>query len=370
MPNTALHGRLRDLALNEVLQLLSFGRKSGTLRVEAPVVGRRARVEFAQGSITDARMWTVDEVEPRGVRTVADIRDVQHVLFEILRWRDGQFRFEASATPDWPAAAVAGSVPSVPVGQGMRLAVDPILVEAARRTERWARIADRVPNTEVIPAFLESHTTSLPLLRLAPSQWEVLTRVDGQRDLHGLAGVLERDVMDVADCVYDLLIAGVLVLRDAAAVPRRNPTPPAVLAIPDPMQPPSAPPIAAAPAPDDPEEDSLFDPSAYDGYLAPAVAAASMASPPVTPSYWPAMPPVASNPVAPSIPQEQEAVIPPDWHGPALCRFGDDLARRGDLRGALAYWHAALRAMVPVADSERVRESIALVSRLLTLLQS
>ena len=50
-------------------------------------------------------------------------------------------------------------------GSGVRLAVDPILVEAARQAEHWTRIADRVPHAGVIPAFLDAKTTTLPLLR-------------------------------------------------------------------------------------------------------------------------------------------------------------------------------------------------------------
>ena len=188
MPNAALNGRLRDLALNEVLQLLAFGRKSGTLRLEAPVVGRRARVEFVQGSIADARLWTVDEAEPRGDRTVADIQAIQRVLFEMLRWRDGQFRFDAAPTPDTPAPAVAGTPSLSAEGTGLRLAVDPILVEATRRAERWDRIADRVPHTEVIPTFVASTTTSLPLLRLSPSPLRSRRGVD--LDFPLLAGCL------------------------------------------------------------------------------------------------------------------------------------------------------------------------------------
>lgn len=375
MHASALHGRLRDLSLDEVLQLLSLGRKTGALRVEAPVYGRRARIEFVQGLIRDARVWTVDEAEPIGDRSAAAQREVQHLVFEVLQWRDGQFRFEAANTPD-SATAVTGSTPAHATAPALRLAVDPILVEAARRAEQWARIADRVPHPGVIPAFVETGATSLPLLRLSSPQWEVLTRVDGQRDLHALAAALQRDVMDVANGVHELLAAGVLTLRDVAAVPRRNPTPPAVMAVADPMRTPPVPPVitpltaplgpptrgASVPPAAEAEEDTLFDPVAYGVRFEGGQV--------VTPPYWPSVASVASNPVTPSIAQEQESVTPPDWHGPALCRFGDDLARRGDLRGALVYWHAALRAMVPVADSERVRETIALVTRLLALLQS
>jgi len=50
--------------------------------------------------------------------------------------------------------------------------------------------------------------------------------------------------------------------------------------------------------------------------------------------------------------------------------LGDERARVGDLLGAITYWQAALRAAVPVADPDRVREVVALASRLHTMLYS
>ena len=65
-------------------------------------------------------------------------------------------------------------------------------LEAAQRAEVWSRIEDRVPHSRVVPAFVDVEPQQLPLLRLAPAQWEILTRVDGQRDLLMLAESLGR----------------------------------------------------------------------------------------------------------------------------------------------------------------------------------
>jgi hypothetical protein len=51
-----------------------------------------------------------------------------------------------------------------------------------------------------------------------------------------------------------------------------------------------------------------------------------------------------------------------------MCQRGDDLARAGDLIGAMAQWNAALRAPELLPNAERVREVVALATRLHALL--
>jgi hypothetical protein len=355
----SLEGRLRDLSLTEVLQLLALGRKTGTLHCHAPLQGRHARLVFQQGAIVDASVTSsADPVaDARPNRRTGDTKVVEDAVLDVLLWRDGTFRFAAGEAAS-PAT-------------GIRLAVEPILMEGAMRAEVWGRIEARVPHARVIPAFVDIEPQQLPLLRLTPPQWEILTRIDGQRDLMALAEAMQRELTDVAELVHDLIGAGLLTLREGQAAPRRNPTPPAVPA----FVPPAAPAPMATPgeAHDEDEEDdafhedSLFDPIAVGATFTPASSVADERTPSATRTASVA-PPVALAPVEPSLSREQVGAEAPELHGPTLCRHGDDLARRGDFVGALAYWNAALRAPVSVADAERIREAAALATRLHALL--
>lgn len=374
----ALEGRLRDLALTEVLQLLALGRKTGVLHCHAPLQGRRAQIAFDAGVIVDADVVSADRLNdlaaPR--RRDSDRAGMEAAAQDVLLWRDGTFRFAPGERPVHPSS--------------VRLAVEPLLMDAAMRAEVWQRIEARVPHARVIPAFVDVEPQQLPLLRLTPPQWDILTRVDGQRDLMALGTAMSRDVTEVAQLVHDLIGAGILTLREGQAAPRKNPTPPAMAAVPT-VQPAQTTPASVTP-PDAPgvtphdlwipsgthtamagghgeqDEDSLFDPIAHGVLTAEGF--------PLGDTPWHSTPvasdPVARTPVEPSIGGEEPK---PGVAGAAdagiareLCQQGDDLARAGDLVGAMAHWNAALRAPDPLPNAERVREAVALAARLHALL--
>jgi hypothetical protein len=285
-------------------------------------------------------------------------------MLDLLLWRDGAFRFA-------PADEHA------PTGAPICLAIEPLLIEAAQRAEVWARIEDRVPHSRVVPAFVDVEPQQLPLLRLAPAQWEILTRVDGQRDLVLLADSLGRDLLEVAEQVHGLIGTGLLTLREGALAPRRNPTPPTTAAIPAPAGrdiagdlwiPDAAHTRHSSATPDETsgggDGDSLFDPVEL-GVTSPE--GVPRRRPPWIASPL-ASPAVASQADEPSLPRGETAGVAPRADAIALCRLGDESARRGDFADALTQWNAALRFPEPFADADRVREAIALTARLHALL--
>ena len=376
----SLEGRLRELALLEVLQLLGLSRKTGTLQLHARVVGRAGFIRLEFGAVVDAESWALDEPDdemfPIGLASSANgARAVEQCVLDLLTWRDGDFRFlPADRTP-----------PSTPV----RLPVELLLVEAAQRAESWSRLEDRVPHAQVIPAFVDVEPQQLPLLRLAPQEWEVLTRVDGMRDLSALAIALGRDLIDVASIVHGLIGSGLLTLRESESVPRRHPTPPISITSISASLTESA--RATNDAPRDlwiphgddarlssgghADDDSLFDPIATGVMSADGVPRLRTAPTGVIVMQNPAaslpisvIEPVATTVAETSLQRGETAWPMSGMQATSLCSHGDDAARRGDLAGALTFWSAALRSEASIADADRVREAIALAARLHALL--
>lgn len=183
---TVIEGSLREVALADVLQLLDLGRKTGVLRVVDGLGARRARVRLVNGRVLDAEMtpWT-------------GAPDAREIVIELLGWTSGRFAVEPlDAHERLPARAVT-------------LGVDAVLMEAARRADEWARLADRVPGPHAAPRLAAPGVGGGPLA-LEPGEWEVLAHADGALDLRAIAARTRRDLLVVARAVHRLIGEGFL----------------------------------------------------------------------------------------------------------------------------------------------------------------
>lgn len=341
----SLEGNLRDLALPEVCQLLAHTRKSGELRLSAPLAGLRASIRFASGAIVGAEIVGPLSEKAPIEQSVDTAQHVESIALELLTWNEGQFRFVPTEN--------GVKAPQT----GVRLHTEMILMEGARRTGEWARLADRLPNARVVPAFAEVEPRQLPLLNLTPQQWEVLTGVDGQRDLPTLARSLGRDLLEVAEIVHGLLGTGLLRLVDSARVLRTQATPPssAVTKSETPIDlwvPTESETLLAHYAPADGTDD-IFDPVSIGVVNAEGLPRLR------TPAFAQQSQTITS--VATTVDAAQSAR-----------EMGDAAARRGDLVSALMHWNSALEGNAPDADADATyaREAIALAARLQQLLHA
>ena len=243
----ALEGPLKELHIQDVFQLLDLGRKTGVLRVTSELRQTAGTVSFDRGGVVAATLGK--DPQPLGARLVrlgkisaaqlqqaraaqesgdtgrlGDIlvangaltrreldrqlkAQIEESIFELLGWAEGYFRFEDGAPLD--------AIVEAPV----RMPTEGLLMEAARRTDEWSRIEDKVPHLRVIPRLPPSDSTTDGRLELAPLEWEMLAAIDGERDLHALATALGRSEFDIARTAYTLSAAGVIVLDSAQPPP-------------------------------------------------------------------------------------------------------------------------------------------------------
>ena len=239
----AIEGPLRELGIHDVFQLLDLSRKTGVLRVTSELRDDEGMVYFDGGRVVRANIRSktlptelalvqagkVAEAEledarakQRNGRAGADVIDllleagaisprelerqlrlqIESVVFELMSWREGFFSFEERG---------AGEIPR---DSRIKVSTESLLMEGARRIDEWSRIADKVPSLGVVPELAplanESGESQLDLL---PHEWEMLTMIDGQRDLRAIAATLGRDEFEVAKVAYGLVSTGVIVLR-------------------------------------------------------------------------------------------------------------------------------------------------------------
>ncbi len=199
-----LEGSLRELALADVLQLLELGRRSGTLRVRDEARGLAGEVVLADGAIGGARL---------GAREAAHDADVQAMVCALLDVRLGRFAFVPAPEEGAPAHGAAAHGPPA----RRRLRVEGVLVEAARRADEWARLADLVPHAEAVPVLVAGDDGAP--LALDARAWALLAEVDGARDVVALAAALGRDPLALAGELAELARLGLVSCAAGAVTP-------------------------------------------------------------------------------------------------------------------------------------------------------
>lgn len=247
-----IEGPLRELALSDVFQLLDLSRKTGVLTVRNDSRDHPATVRFDRGRVVSAargdngsrlghlllRAGKITEAEleraracqaeqpgrplgeifvQQGMVSEPEVRkharfQIEEVVYDLIRWKDGYFRFEEAPPPEAGAGAV-------------RIATESLLMEAARQIDEWTTLAGKIPHMGVVPALVGGEPGEGSVLDLHPDEWEVLAEIDGTRSLKKIATELARGDFDVAKIVFGLVSTGVveIVEEDRAALPPAAP---------------------------------------------------------------------------------------------------------------------------------------------------
>ena len=250
----AIEGPLRELGIHDVFQLLDLSRKTGVLRVTSELRQDEGVVAFENGRVVHAAIRSkampiemallqagrineqdLDKARARQsngrvkrdiVESLVDIGaitqrelerqlrlQIESVVFELMAWHEGFFSFEERSREE------------ITVDARITVSTESLLMEGARRIDEWSRIEDVIPNLEVIPELApvdeQREASGGAMLDLLPHEWQVLTMIDGQRDLRAIAASLGRDEFEIAKIAYGLATTGVIVV--SIAKPRVTP---------------------------------------------------------------------------------------------------------------------------------------------------
>src|SRR5262249_54890183 len=129
----------------------------------------QADLDAARSAAHDRR-GVVDVLVRRGALAQRELErqlrlHIESVVFELMSWRERFFSFEEKPRDEMP--------------RDTRIAVstESLLMEGARRIDEWSRIADVIPNLEVVPelAPVAAEHDNGATLDLLPHEWQVLT---------------------------------------------------------------------------------------------------------------------------------------------------------------------------------------------------
>jgi hypothetical protein len=237
----AIEGPLRELGIQDVLQLLELAGRTGVLTVRSERLNDEAIVHFKAGEIVfavrrrstrrigqlliRAGQITRSELEQAletqrtdPTRRLAEILldsgvvarhelerqlrfQMEETVYELMSWEEGYFKFEERDE--------VGRQPLL-----SRVRVDSLLMEGARRLDEWTRLESRVPSAEAIPVLAPASDRDVAPLDLTTEQWELLAEVDGERDIRQIAADIGRSAFDIARTVYALVAAGIVQVQE------------------------------------------------------------------------------------------------------------------------------------------------------------
>jgi hypothetical protein len=244
----ALEGNLKDFSLTDMFSLLASGSKSGVLHVEGDrgeglVCFKDGEVFFASsGDIGEAvgkRLASSGVISGKQLRQATGLMKIQKkdkrdrklgqilvdegyvdadvlehavrdqiadALFDLMRWEEGELRFESDAT-------------CAEADLGLSVPVDTVLADAEKRLEVWHRIRERIPTGDTRFAMASEPGAKPVDIHLKPREWMVLCFLHDGRTVDELAELTGYNDFDTAKTLYDMHSEGLVVKVGPAGEP-------------------------------------------------------------------------------------------------------------------------------------------------------
>jgi len=226
----AFQGSLAELHLPDIIQLISVSGKTGVFHLTD---GRqRGEIYLNEGKIVHAELEDATGEE---------------AVYALAIWRQGEFRFDPGGPTDRLTITKSNTN---------------LLMEAARRLDEWRVLSKKIPSTDLVPEFVMQETRE-GQINLNTSEWLILSKIDGQRSVKGIAGASGLSVFDAAKMLYGLVAGNLIRLKEppAGQAPPLRTAPPRTAMSVAPLAP--APPSPQAPsgptaAPDPARVSDLF----------------------------------------------------------------------------------------------------------------
>jgi len=229
----SIEGDIRDFSLAEIIQIIGHGRKTGTLSVEGEretiwVYFKYGRAVFAtpsnqreqlgtillrEGAITEeqlelglrAQKKMHAEGNPIRLGTILVAMEaldrkalegkikhqIKESIYAAIGERAGRFRFFPELDLEDEDILVS-------------MDVEHIILEGARRIEEWSQIKDVIRSYREV-YVINPNPAASGAIKLSPSEWRVVSLLDGKRDISSIAEDGGMSRFEVCRVVYGLI---------------------------------------------------------------------------------------------------------------------------------------------------------------------
>lgn len=184
-----LEGSLRDFSLDDLLQMISLGGKTGELNLEGstPFGKKKGVIYFKEGEVVDA-----ETEDARG----------EVAIVELLNIKEGSFKF----------------VPKddLNVKRSISKSIPDLVLLATSKLDEWNRVKSRVASVDSVFKMV---TEEVPEeIHLSQTDWKVLMLLQKGLTIREVALRLNMTVFDVAKVAY-----GLSALKIIREVGQKNP---------------------------------------------------------------------------------------------------------------------------------------------------
>jgi DNA-binding response OmpR family regulator len=225
-----IQGNLEHFRIVEVMQMLGLQRQTGKLAVTRG--GEGAEIYFRDGAVVYAssackggkidfnallkKTCRLEEDSLRHALRIAEMtaqpidgvlaqekmvdlktfaeclrRHTESAVYKVMAWREGDFVFEKAAPPEF----------STP----MRLKVDDLLLEGARRADEWTLIQQKIPDFDMVFEPMIGNAEELTTRGMSDIDMKVFSLINGKRTIQSIIDESCQSDFDVAKSMFILL---------------------------------------------------------------------------------------------------------------------------------------------------------------------
>jgi hypothetical protein len=244
-----LQGNIEKFALAEILQLIATGRKSGTLGIQhndsiimiyfeaGDVIyayGPRETFHLGQllterGRLTSAQLDEAIAIQAQteNTRRLGEIlisqgfidrtdletvvrEQIQELLYSLLNWRSGSFKFYENQFPTKEEITVS-------------ISVENVILEGLRRLDEENMIRETLPDLNQVLRIANSQAGRTRALTMKASEWNVMAMVDGHRTINQICQASPMSQHETLNRIAQLRLAGLLEPGQVVTTPASPP---------------------------------------------------------------------------------------------------------------------------------------------------
>ena len=231
-----LQGRIERFTLPEIFQLIAASRKSGTLGIQKDdsivmvyfkegtvVYGYGPRQTFHLGQLLRERGLISDQQLEQAVAAQAKTenskrlgeilissgfidradlgavvqKQVEELLYSLLAWNNGSFKFYENQFPTEEEITV-------------RLSVENIILEGLRRVDELNMVKETLPDMSLVYVISAAQGGRSRDVTLKAEEWNIMALVDGRRSLEDVCRLSRLDRLQTLKILAHLKLAGII----------------------------------------------------------------------------------------------------------------------------------------------------------------